>query len=59
MTSHLYQVTKYIFEKPNKPENTVVFSIAEAKDYKGDIALCVEGFKAQIEYFKKVKWQDK
>ena len=46
-------------EKTNKPENTVIFSIAEAKDYKVNIALCVERFKAQIEYFKKVKWQDK
>ena len=46
-------------EKPNKPENTVIFSIAEAKDYKVNIALCVERVKAQIEYFKEVKWQDK
>ena len=40
-------------ENPNKPENTV-FSITEAKDYKVNLALCLERFEANIEQFSKV-----
>ena len=44
---------------PNKPENTVIFSITEAKDYKVNLTLCLERFKAHIEQFNKIKWQNK
>ena len=29
-------------ENPNKPENTVAFSVLEAKDYKSNLVLCLE-----------------
>ena len=35
-------------ENPNKPENTVVFSVLEAKDYKSNLLLCLERFKTHI-----------
>ena len=34
---------------PNKPQNTVIFRIMEAKDYKSNLLLCLERFKAHIE----------
>ena len=43
-------------ENLNMPENRVIFSITEAKDYKVNLALCLERFKAHIEQFSKVKW---
>ena len=39
---------------PNKPENYVIFSVMEAKDYKSNLRLCSERFRRQIEQFKKV-----
>ena len=42
---------------PNKPENSVIFSVMEAKDYKSNLQLCLERFRRQIEQFKKVTWQ--
>ena len=42
---------------PNKPENSVIFSVMEAKDYKSNLRLCLERFRRQIEQFKKVTWQ--
>ena len=44
---------------PNKPGNTVIFSITEAKDYKVNLTLCLERFKAHMEQFNKIKWQNK
>ena len=44
-------------ENLNKSENT--FSITEAKDYKVNLALYLERFKARIEQFSKVKWENK
>ena len=34
---------------PNKPENSVIFSVMEAKDYKSNLRLCLERFRRQIE----------
>ena len=44
---------------PNKPQNTVIFSIMEAKDYKSNLHLCLERFKAHISKFNKIRWQQK
>ena len=44
---------------PNQPNNTVIFSIMEAKDYRTNLLLCLERFKAHIEQFRKVKWEGK
>ena len=35
-------------ENPNRKDNTVVFSIFEAKDYRVNIKLALEHFKTQI-----------
>ena len=52
-----FQVTNV--EHPNKPENTVVFSVMEAKDNKSNLMLCLERFKTHIAMFEKVKWSDR
>ena len=46
-------------ENPNKPENTVIFSILEAKDHKANLKLCLERFKAHVAQFSKVKWNQR
>lgn len=46
-------------ENPNKVENTFIFSIAEAKDYKSNLMMCLQRFISQIEQFKKITWHDK
>ena len=46
-------------QKPNKPENTFIFSIAQAKDYKSNLMMCLRRFIPQVEQFKKLKWNDK
>ena len=46
-------------ENPNKPENTVVFSVLEAKDYKSNLLLCLERFKTHIAKFSQVKWSER
>ena len=46
-------------KNPNKPENTVIFSIMEAKDIKSNLMLCLERFRLHIEKMKKIKWDDK
>ena len=38
-------------ENPNKPENTVVFSVLETKDYKSNLVLCLERFKTHSKVF--------
>ena len=35
-------------DHPNKAENTVLFGIMEAKDYKANLLLCLQRFKAHI-----------
>jgi len=42
---------------PNQPNNAVIFSMMEAKDYKSNLLLCLERFKAHIAQFNKVKWE--
>ena len=44
-----FQVTNV--SKPNKPQNSVVFSVMEAKDCKSNLRLCLE---RQIDQFEKV-----
>ena len=46
-------------QKPNKPENTFIFSNAQAKDCKSNLMMCLRRFIAQVEQFKKLKWNDK
>ena len=41
---------------PNKPQNSVVFSVMEAKDYKSNLRLCLERYRRQIDQFEKVTW---
>ena len=38
-------------DHPNKAENTVLFSIMEAKDYKANLLLCLQRFKSHISKF--------
>ena len=44
-------------QHPNVPENTVIFSIMEAKDNKANLRLCLERFRTHISYFNKVTWR--
>ena len=46
-------------QHPNVPENIVIFSIMEAKDYKANLRLCLERFHTHISHFNKVTWQGK
>ena len=46
-------------EHPNQPQNTVIFSILEAKDYKRNLMLCLERFKLHIAKFTQVKCNEK
>ena len=41
---------------PNKPQNSVVFSVMEAKDCKSNLRLCLERYGRQIDQFEKVTW---
>lgn len=45
--------------KPNSPENTIIFSIVEAKDYKANLRLCLERFRSHIKKFEAVTWKEK
>ena len=42
---------------PNSKENTVVFSVFEAKDYRMNIKLGLERFKSQLNELQVSKWQ--
>ena len=44
-------------ENPNRKDNTVVFSIFEAKDYRVNIKLALERFKNQIKELQESTWQ--
>ena len=44
-------------ENPNRKDNTVVFSIFEAKDYRVNIKLALERFKTQIKELQESTWQ--
>ena len=46
-------------DHPNKAENTVLFSIMEAKDYKANLLLCLQRFKAHISKLSQVNWYEK
>ena len=46
-------------DHPNNAENTVLFSIMEAKDSKANLLLCLQRFKTYIAQFSQVKWLDK
>ena len=45
-------------QHPNKPENTVIFSIMEAKDLRSNLILCLERFKLHIDKFRTIKWNN-
>ena len=49
-----FQITNT--NNPNKPENTVLFNVMEAKDMKSNLILGLQRFKAQVDQFSKVKW---
>ena len=42
-------------EHPNKPENTVIFSIMEAKDLRSNLMLCLERVKLHIDKIHKLE----
>ena len=44
-------------ENPNRKNNTVVFSIFEAKDYCVNIKLALERFKTQMKELQESTWQ--
>ena len=50
-----FQVANVV--NPNSKENTVVFSVFEAKDYRINIKLGLERFKSQINELQVSKWQ--
>ena len=50
-----FQVANVV--NPNSKENTVVFSVFEAKDYRINIKLSLERFKSQINELQVSKWQ--
>ena len=52
-----YQVCNV--DHPNKPQNTVVFCVFEAKDSSVNLRLCLERFKRQVDRLQKEKWQGK
>ena len=43
------EISKSLIINPNKAENTVVFSILEAKDNKSNLMVCLERFKTHSE----------
>ena len=46
-------------QEPNAKENTIVFAIAEAKDFIGNLTSILGRFKEQLETIQMIKWQDK
>ena len=44
---------------PNQTNNSVIFSIMEAKDHSTNLLLCVERYKSHIKQFRYVKWERK
>ena len=50
-----FQVANVV--NPNRKDNTVVFSIFEAKDYRVNIKLALERFKIQIKELQESTWQ--
>ena len=42
---------------PNQINDTVIFSIMEAKDYRFNLLLCLERFKAHVTKFRMVEWK--
>ena len=44
-------------KNPNCKENTVVFSLFEAKDYRCNINISLARFKEQISNLQKIKWR--
>ena len=46
-------------EHPNQPQNTVIFSILEAKDYNMNLMLSLERFKLHVAKFSQIRWSDK
>ena len=49
-----FQVANVV--NPNRKDNTVVFSIFEAKDYRVNIKLALERFKIQIKELQESTW---
>lgn len=45
-------------KKPNRKENTTIFSIFEAKDSVTNLRICLERFKPQIRILQKQKWNN-
>ena len=45
-------------EHPDKPDNTVIFSIMEAKDLRSNLMLCLERFKLHIDKIHKLEWEN-
>ena len=52
-----YQIANV--QNPNSIENTVVFSIFEAKDTRANLKSCLARFKAQVTMLGKTKWRNK
>ena len=45
--------------RPNRKENSVIFSLFEAKDSRSNLRICLERFKRQVQMLQAVKWNDK
>ena len=45
-------------EHANQPQNTVIFSILEAKDYKMNLTLSLEMFKQHVAKFSQIRWSE-
>ena len=52
-----YQVANV--NHPNKLENTVIFSIFEAKDSRANLHICLERFKSHVDKLMSLSWTDK
>ena len=52
-----YQIANV--QNPNRKENTVVFSIFEAKDTRANLKSCLLRFKAQVNMLGRTKWRNK
>ena len=50
-----YQVANVL--NPNSVDNTIVFSIFEAKDYRVNIKTCSQRFAEQINYLQQATWR--
>ena len=45
--------------RPNRKENSVIFSLFEAKDSRSNLRICLDIFKREIQMPQAVKWNDK